>query len=110
MATRIDNDIVLLSHWALWFILFVALLLRSNVPEADNYNLAAVGMVVVVVVLFVPLSALIAIAFALWNAAIIVSPAWIVLIVCLESFLAAPLLLTHVVPRVSGFGALACRT
>ena len=37
MATRVDNNLILMSHWALWVVLFIALLLRSNVPEEDGW-------------------------------------------------------------------------
>ncbi len=37
MATRVDNNLILMSHWALWVVLFIALLLRSNVPEQDGW-------------------------------------------------------------------------
>ena len=70
MSTSSDNNIVLLANWALWVVLFIALLLRAAVAAKDNYNLTAVAILVAAVVLLVPLSSVLVILYELWLAAL----------------------------------------
>jgi hypothetical protein len=75
MATVGDNNIVLVSNWSLWVLLFVGLLIRSGIAHSDHYDRRGLGIFIAAVVLFVPISAVIAVFVATWRAAVRVSRA-----------------------------------